>query len=127
MWVNRQLPGLSFSSSSISSHGLGLSATASIKSSQDLASTFSGQDCNRRLLRKPPLDVQVVDVNRRSDRNLVAGQLIGVVQARPGVFREDLGGGAMRVQPRKVLPHPTEHMLRREVTLLGDLGGHRPL
>src|SRR5215831_1230459 len=63
------------------------------------------------LLREPPLNVQVVDVNRRSDRDLIAGKLVSVVQARPGVLRKDIGGGAMRVQPGEVLPHPAEHVL----------------
>src|SRR5262249_50818668 len=40
---------------------------------------------------------------------------------------KDFGGGAMRVQPGEVLPHPAEHVLGREVTLRRDLVGHRPL
>ena len=84
-------------------------------------------DRGGRLLGEVPLDVQVVDVDRRRDRDLVAAKPVGVVQARPGVLRQDLGGRPMGAQPAVVLPHPREDVLRREEPLGLDLVGQQPL
>src|SRR5689334_18624986 len=73
------------------------------------------------LLREPPLNVQVVYVNSRGDRDLILGKLVSIVQARPGVIRKDICGGAMRAQSGEILPHPAEDVLGREVTFPGDL------
>src|SRR5262249_54977567 len=82
---------------------------------------------DRCLLGEPALNVQIIYVNSRSDRDLILGKLLSVVKARQGVIRKDQGGGAMRAQRREILPHPPEDVLGGEVTFLGDLVGHRPL
>src|SRR5271165_5312200 len=63
------------------------------------------------LLREPPLNVEVVYVDSRSDRDLILGKLVSVVQARPGMVRQDIGGGAKQAQRGVILPHPAEDVL----------------
>ena len=61
---------------------------------------------------KLALDVQVVDVDRRRDRDLVPRELVGVVEARPGVLGEDLGRGRGASGARRSPPTSTGRRAR---------------
>ena len=52
---------------------------------------------------------------------------VGVVQRRPLVLGEELGGGLLRAEPGVVLPHPREDVLGGEQALGFDLVGQQPV
>src|SRR4051794_36023996 len=59
-----------------------------------------------RLLSKGPLDVEVVDVDRRRDRDLVHRQLLLVEETRPLVRCEDLCRLLVRPESGVLVEHP---------------------
>jgi outer membrane protein TolC len=80
-----------------------------------------------RLLGEGTVHVQVVHVDRRRDRDLVDPELPSVVQARPRVLGEELGGRPVRLERAVVVEHPREDVLGGEADSVPDLVGEEAL
>jgi len=76
-------------------------------------------DRRRGVLGEPPLDVEVVDVDRRRDRDVVAAELVGVVQPRARRGRRAARRRRRAAAARRSPPTSTEHLLGGEVALGG--------
>ena len=85
-------------------------------------------DLRGRLLGERPLDVHVLDVDRRRRRHLVRGQPVRVVETRPVALGQQLGRLAERRERAVVLEHPWVHVLAGEERgIVGVLGREQPL